>query len=163
MNAVRVVVSGGLAGLLIHLAFARADEVKVPLKDVPKVVLDSIKAKFPRAELTEATKEIEDGKTTYEIALKDGGHAVDVAATADGKITEIETTIDAKALPAKVTAALTDKYPKATIKKAEEIVEINDGTETKCFEVVLMTTAEKSVEVKMSPDGKILKEEQGED
>ena len=62
-----------LAGLLIVWAFAGADKVKVPLKDVPKAVLDSIKEKFPRAELTEATKETEDGKTTYEIALKDGG------------------------------------------------------------------------------------------
>ena len=94
----------------------------MPLKDVPKAVLDSIKAKFPRAELTEATKETEDGKTTYEIALKDGGRAVELAATADGKITEIETTIDAKALPAQVTTALEAKYPIATIKKAEEIV-----------------------------------------
>jgi hypothetical protein len=163
MTFIRVVGSGGLAGLLILLAYARADEVKVPLKDVPKAVLDSIKAKFPRAELTEATKETEDGKTTYEIALKDGGRAVDVAATADGKITEIETAIDAKALPAKVTAALADKYPKATLKKAEEIVEIKNGTETKTFEVVVMTTAEKSVEVKLSPEGKILKEEQADD
>ncbi len=73
MNCVRVVGWRGLAVLLIVCAFARADEVKVPLKDVPKAVLDSIKEKFPRAELTEATKETEDGKTTYEIALKDGG------------------------------------------------------------------------------------------
>ena len=163
MNCVRVVGWRGLAVLLIVCAFARADKVKVPLKDVPKAVLDSIKEKFPRAELTEATKETEDGKTTYEIALKDGGRTVDVAATAAGKITEIETALDAKALPAKVRATLTDKYPKAIIKKAEEIIEIKDGTETKSFEVVVMTTAEKSVEVKMSPDGRILKEEEGED
>jgi Putative beta-lactamase-inhibitor-like, PepSY-like len=163
MSFVRVVGYRGLAGLVILCAFARADEVKVPLKDLPKAVLDSIKAKFPRAELTEATKETEDGRTTYEIALKDGGRAVDVAVTEDGKITEIETTIDAKALPAKVTAALTEKYPKGTIKKAEEIVEIRNGTETKSFEVVVMTAAEKSIEVKLSPEGKILKEEQDDD
>jgi hypothetical protein len=42
MTFIRVVGSGGLAGLLILLAYARADEVKVPLKDVPKAVLDSI-------------------------------------------------------------------------------------------------------------------------
>jgi hypothetical protein len=163
MNFVRFVGCQVLAGLLILCVYIRADEVKVPLQDVPKAVLDLIKAKFPRAELSEATKETEDGKTTYEIALKDGGRAVDIAATAAGKITEIETTIDAKALPAKVTATLANKYPKATIKKAEEIIEIKDGTETKSFEVVVMTTAAKSVEVKMSPEGKILKEEAGDD
>jgi Putative beta-lactamase-inhibitor-like, PepSY-like len=158
MRFICVVGSGGLASLLILSAFAGADEVKVPLKDVPKAVLDSVKAKFPRGELTGAVKESEDGKTTYEIALKDGGRAVDLAATADGKITEIETTIDAKALPAKVTSALGTKYPKATIKKAEEIVEIKDGKETKSFEVIVMTTAEKSLEVKVTPEGKILAE-----
>jgi Putative beta-lactamase-inhibitor-like, PepSY-like len=149
--------------VLVLWSLAGADEVKVPLKDVPKAVLDSVKAKFPRAELTDATKESEDGKTTYEIALKDGGRAVDLSATADGTITEIETAIDASTLPAKVTSALEAKYPLATIKKAEEIIEIKDGKETKSFEVIVATTAKKSLEVKVSPEGKILKEEQDDE
>ena len=163
MRVVRTVGGGALASLLIIWAFAGAGEVKVPLKDVPKAVLDAVKERFPRAELTQATKESEDGKTTYEIALKDRGRSVDLSATADGKITEIETAIDAKALPAKVTSALAAKYPDGTIKKAEEIVEIEDGKETKSFEVIVTTTAKKSLEVKLSPDGKILKKEQDEE
>lgn len=163
MRVIRVVGGGGLACLLMLFAIVRADEVKVALKDVPKAVIDAVKAKFPQAELGEASKETENGKTTYEIALKDRGRAVDLSATAEGKITEIETTIEAKSLPAKVAAALDAKYPKATMKKAEEIVEIDDGKETKSFEVILVTTAKKSVEVKLSPEGKILHEEDSED
>jgi hypothetical protein len=159
MNFVRVVGSGAIAGLMILSGLACADEVKVPLKDVPQAVVKSIKARFPRAELTEATKEVEDGKTTYEIALKNDGRAVDLSLGTDGKITEIEATIDAGALPAKVTSALQAKYPKSTIKKAEEIVEIKEGKETKSYEVIVITTAGKSHEVKVSPEGKILKEE----
>jgi hypothetical protein len=160
MKFVRVVGSRLLAGLFVLTAIARADEVKVPLKDVPKAVLDSITARFPRAKLTDATKESDGNKTTYEIVLKVQGRVVELAATADGKITEIETTIEPKALPARVTAAIEAKFPKSTIKKAEEIVAINDGKETKSFEVILVTTAAKSLEVKVSPEGKILKEEQ---
>jgi hypothetical protein len=163
MTFIRVVGTRLLAGIFVLTAIARADEVKVPLKDVPKAVLDSIKARLPRAELTDATKESEDNKTTYEIVLKDRGRVVELTATADGRITEIETTIEPKALPAQVTAAVEAKFPKSTIKKAEEIVAINDSKETKSFEVIVVTTAAKSLEVKVSPEGKILKEEQDVD
>jgi hypothetical protein len=160
MMRIAAAVTVASLGLLVAASSGRADEEKVALKDVPKAVLDAIKAKFPGAELTEAAKETEDGKTTYEVALKDkAGKAVDVAATAEGKITEIETTIAAKDLPKAVVSAIDAKYPKATVKKAEEIVAIDGDKETKSFEVVLTTADKKTLEVKLSPEGKALEEE----
>jgi hypothetical protein len=147
-----------LMGLLACISVACADEVKVELKDVPKAALDAVKVKFPKAELTGAVKETEEGKTTYEIALKDKGQKIDVALTADGKITEIETEIAAKDLPDAVSSAIESKYPKATIRKAEQITEIDGAKELKNYEVVVVTEAKKSLEVKVSPEGKILKE-----
>ncbi|MFI5455228.1 MAG: PepSY-like domain-containing protein [Isosphaerales bacterium] len=161
MRSIPFARAGVLVGLLAFVSVAVADEVKIELKDVPKAVLDAVKAKFPKAELTGATKETEEGKTTYEIALKDKGQKVDVALTADGKITEIETEIAARDLPEAVSSALEAKYPKATIKKAELITEIDGAKESKNYEVVVVTEAKKSLEVKVSPEGKILKEDGG--
>jgi hypothetical protein len=152
-----------LAGLFAFISVVGAGEEKVPLKDVPKAVLDAVKAKFPMAELTEAVKETEEGKTIFEIALKDKGRKLDVSATAEGKITEIEQEIAAKDLPGAVSSALVAKYPKATIQKAERITQIDGAKESKNYEVVLVTEGKKTLEVKVSPDGKIFKEEEGDD
>lgn len=137
----------------------RADEEKVALKDVPKAVLDAVKAKFPKAELTEAAKETEDGKTTYEVALKNDGHKVEVGLTAEGTIQEIETEVAVKDLPKAVSAAVTAKYPDSTFKKAESITRFEAGKESKNYEVVVATKTKKSVEVTVSPEGKVVKTE----
>ncbi len=163
MRSIPLARAGVLVALFALISAAVADEVKVELKDVPKAVLDAVKDKFPHAELVEAARETEEGKTTFEIALKDKGQKVEVGVTAAGKITEIETEIGRTDLPAAVSAAVLAKYPKATIKKAEQITEIDGAKQSKNYEVVVVTEAKKSVEVKVSPEGKILKEESGED
>lgn len=160
MMKVAAVVALGLVGFV---SAARADEEKLALKDVPKAVLDAVKAKFPAAELKEASKEVEEGKTTYEVSLEDKGKAVDVALTAEGKIVEIETEVAAGDLPKAVASAIAAKYPKATLKQAEEIVEFEGGKETRSFEILLVTVAKKTVEVELAPDGKIIEEEEEDD
>ena len=152
-----------LASLLALAPSARADEVKVPLKDVPKAILDAVKAEFPRGELKGAEKETEDGKTTFEVSLKDGGHAVDVSLKDDGTILEVEKEVAAGDLPAAVAAALKAKYPAATIKKAEEIVKHEAGKKARSYEAIMATGKETRVEVKLSTEGKVLAEAKVED
>lgn len=152
-----------LASLTAFSTAALSDEEKIALKDVPKAVLDAVKAKFPKAEIKGAEKEVEDGKTTYEIAIEDDERDIDVALRADGKIVEIEKEVAAKDLPKAVADALAAKYPKAKIKKAEELVEFEDGEEEKSFEVVVEESGAKSVEVKITPDGKIVKHDEEDD
>ena len=152
--------AGVLLGLVSFVAIVRADEEKIPLKDVPKAVLDALKAKFPAGEMKGAGKETEDDETIYEITLVDRGKHIDVSVDEEGEIEEVETEIAAGDLPKPVAESLHAKYPEATIRKAEEIVEIEDGEETKSFEVVVVTGAKKTFEVKLSPGGKILTEEE---
>ncbi|HEV3162452.1 MAG TPA: PepSY-like domain-containing protein [Isosphaeraceae bacterium] len=162
-----IIVAGAGLVLLAIGSNIHADEQKVALKDVPKVVLDAVKAKFPGAELTGAEKETEDGKTSYEVSLKQGGQNIDVGISAEGKITEIEKEIATKDVPAAVTTAVGAKYPNSMLKKAEEIIKIEGGKETKNYEVIVVTAAKKTIEVVVSPQGKILEEEgkagEGED
>jgi uncharacterized membrane protein YkoI len=128
----------------------------VDLDKVPKAVTDAVKARFPDAELKEASKETEDGKTIYEVAIKNKGQKLEASFTPEGKLVEIEKTIDAKDLPKAVTDALEAKYPKATIKKAEEVTK---GDDSVGYEVVITTTDKKTFEIELDAKGKILEEE----
>jgi hypothetical protein len=149
----------GLLVVAITGLVVRADdekEEKVPLDKLPKAVVEAVKAKFPKAELVSAEKEKEDGKTVYEVAIKNEGQNIEVTVTPEGKIIEIEKEIALKDVPKAVSEALEKKYPKATVKKVEEIIK-NDKTEG--YEFLLVTADKKTVEVKFSPEGKVLNEE----
>lgn len=134
-----------------------ADEVKVPLDKVPGKVIDAIKAKFPSAELTGAEKDVEDGKTTYEVALTYKESKYEVGVTEEGKIIEVEKTIPVADLPKAVTAAVNKKYPEGKLKSAEEIT----ADEKINYEVVVVN-GDKTLEMLIDPKGKVLKDESDE-
>jgi len=153
-------------GLAIATGSVFADEDTIKVEDLPKAVRSAVKKKFPEGKLVSAAKEEEDGKTVFEVVVEDDGEKTDVAVSAKGKLLEIEKTIDADKLPGEVSAAIAKKYPKAKIKKAEKVIQFEDeegdedeDEEEKFFEVVLAIEGKGSFEVKVSPKGKILKNE----
>ena len=105
----------------------RADEEKIAFEKLPAAVKKTIKRKFPKAEIEGASKEVEDGTTTYEVELEIKDRSVDVALKADGTILEIEREVPVDELPKAVKKALAARYPKAKIEKVEEIVKGEDG------------------------------------
>jgi uncharacterized membrane protein YkoI len=140
---------------------ARAQEEKVPLDKVPKAVHDTIKKRFPKAEVNSASKEAEDGKTVYEIQLTDAGHKCDVTVTPEGKLVSIEKTVAEKDLPAKTAATLKAKWPGAKYEIIEEVTHVKDGKESMDYYEVLMTTADKKkLEACVDADGKVVKPEE---
>jgi uncharacterized membrane protein YkoI len=136
-------------------ASGRADEEKVPLDKVPKAVMDAVKKRFPNAKIMGAEKEVEDGKTSYEVAIKNKDQNIDVILTPEGKIVALEAEIPAKDLPKEVVAAMDKKYPKATVKKVEEITKDDKIS----YEILLVTADMKTFETTFDPKGKILEEE----
>jgi uncharacterized membrane protein YkoI len=152
-----------LAVVVLFVPAFRAEdekEEKVPLDKLPKAVVEAVKAKFKGATLVSAEKEKEDGKTVYEVNLKHKGHTIEVTVTPEGKIVSVEKTIAAKDLPEAVAAALKKNYPKATIKKVEELSKDDKVTG---YEVLLVTAGKKTVEVVIDPSGKITKTEKKEE
>ncbi len=145
-------VASVVLGALVGAAWA--DEEKVSLDKVPKAVLDAVKDKFKDAELVSAQTEKEDGKLVYEINIKHKGHKMEISVTPKGKIVSIETTIAVQDLPKAVAKAIDSKYPKAAIKRAEEI---RQG-EKVSYEVLLVTV-DKKIEVVLDSSGKVVKEE----
>ena len=140
-------------------AVAGADEEKVPLDKVPPAVTKAVRAKFPGATIKQAEKEVDDGKTIYEIGLEHAGSKIDVSLKEDGTIVSIEKEIAAADLPKPVRDAIKGKYPAGTIKKAEDVTE--NGK--RVFEVIL-NVGDKQREVVLDPSGKIVEDEDaGED
>ena len=144
-----------LVGVLACVAVQadEAKEEKIPLDKVPKAVLKAVKAKFKDAKLVGAETEKANGKLVYEINIKHKDDTIEVIVTPEGKILACEKAIAVKDLPAAVRKAIKDKYPKADIKKAEEVSEDDKVT----YEVVLSIDKQRR-EVLLDPSGKILKD-----
>ena len=142
-------------GLSAIVTLSRADEVKIPLDQVPAVVMKAVKDKYPKAEVKGAEKDDSDGKVMYELNLEENGQKIDVSVKPDGTIASAEKVIEIKDLPKKVSDAVKAKYPKATLKSAEEV--IADGKTS--YEVVI-DVEKKTREVVLDPDGKILDDEE---
>src|SRR5262249_22500163 len=146
--------------LLVMVSVSRAansDE-----KEIPKKVMDALKAKFPKAEITKWTKEKEGNDVVYDIEFKQEGRKFEADIKEDGTILNWEKEIAAKDLPEAVKKAVDKKYPNAKLKEIMEVTEVK-GKEEKLegYEIVLETADKKEVEVMVAPDGKIL-EDSGE-
>ena len=148
-------VGGAVLVSLLVLTAGRADEKKIPLDKLPRAVADAVKAKYPGAELVGAEEETENGQTVYEVAIKDKGQKIEVTFKPDGTLVSVEKEIAVKDLPRAVADALDAKYPKATVKKAEEETEGAKVT----YEVLLVTADKKTLEVTFDATGKVLEEE----
>ncbi len=146
-----------ITGISLVNGCAEAGEEKIPLDKLPKAVVEAVKKRFPKAELTAAAKETVDKKTEYEVILKNEGQKIDVTLTPEGIILGMEKEISAKDLPKAVTKTLKKSYPKAAYKKVEEVIKVKDDKETLAFYEVLLETADKkTMEVKIEADGKLL-------
>ncbi len=145
--------------LLIGAAAVGADEEKVPLDKIPKAVMDALSAKFPKAKIDKCTKAKEGDDVVYDIEFKEGDRKCEADITENGTYINYEKAIEAKDLPKAVQEAIEKQYPKATRKEIMEETEVK-GKEEKlsAYEVVLETADKKEVEVRVSPEGKILED-----
>jgi hypothetical protein len=146
-----------LLGLSVMAAAARAGEEKISPDKLPAAVKKAVKKKFPEAEIRGAAKEVEGGKTTFEVEMTVEGRMVDIAVSPKGKILEVEKEVPVAKLPKAVKKALKKKYPGAEIEKAETVTKGEDGPVR--YEVVI------KAEVVLTAKGKVVqaKEEDEED
>jgi uncharacterized membrane protein YkoI len=134
---------------------AGADEEKVPLGKVPQAVLDSVRAKFPDAKLKGAEKEIENGATLYEVEVTQKGENYEITLKPDGSVVAIERVIPATALPRAVAKTVKERWPKAQIKKVEEITK----GEAVSYEVAITIPRQggtMKAEITLDAQGKVL-------
>src|SRR5262245_34280924 len=157
-----VVLTGLLAlGSVVH-AQDKKDKDKLDLDKIPKKVMDTLKAKFPKAEIHKWTMEKEGDDVIYDIEFKQGKQKFEADIKEDGTLLNWEKEIEAKDLPEAVKKTLDKRYPKATLKEIMEITEVKNKKEVlEGYEIVLETADKKEVEITIAPDGKVL-EDSGE-
>jgi uncharacterized membrane protein YkoI len=152
----------GLAAFALVAAIALADDKaeKIPPDKLPAKIADAIKGRFPKAEITSAEKEKEDGKIVYDIELKSEGRKYEMDILEDGTIIEIEKEVDVNKLPEGATKTIEDKYPKCKILEAMEVNKVEGKKETPIhYEVTIETAEKKKKEVILALDGKSVKDE----
>ena len=126
---------------------------------IPGAVMDALHAKFPKAKIDTCTKAKEGDDVVYDIEFKQDGRKCEADITEKGTYINYEKAIEAHTLPKAVRNAIDQRYPKSTMKEIMEETEVK-GKEEKlsAYEVVLVTADKKDVEVRVSPDGKILED-----
>lgn len=144
-----------LAGLLVLVSAGHAQEKKDSDK-IPKKVMDTLKAKFPKAEIDKWTKEKEGNDVVYDIEFKQEGRRFEADIKEDGTLVNWEREVKASDVPGAAKKAVDKKYPKSTWKVVMEVIDVKDGKDTPGgFEITLETADKKEVEVVVTADGKI--------
>jgi hypothetical protein len=129
-----------------------ADEDIKP-SELPSVVTNALKAKFPKAEIKSAEKGEEDGKPIFEVAINNDRHDIDVTLSTKGEILSFEKTLKTNEQPKAMKRSLNAKYPHASVQVIEEVWEHGKLTG---YEGIIITPDKKKVEVTFDPKGKLI-------
>jgi hypothetical protein len=130
------------------------------LDKIPRQVMDTLQAKFPKAEIDKWTREREGAIVVYDFEFKQEGRKFEADIKEDGTIHNWEREIAAKDLPDAVKKAVEMKYPNAVLKEILAITAVKGGKDAlEGYEIVLETADKKVVEVTIAPDGKTLEDE----
>jgi hypothetical protein len=127
--------------------------------EIPQVVMDALKAKFPDAVIEKWTKEKEGEVVLYDVEFQQLGHKFEADIKEDGSIHNWEQAVIAEELPDVVRQAAEKAYPNATFKEVMMITAVQDGQDSlEGYEIVLQTADEKEVEITIAPDGTMLED-----
>ena len=138
--------------VLLTLIFALsigAQEKTINKNQVPAAVLDSFAKAYPKATAKRYAKEIENGKTYYEIESKEGTISRDLLFEPDGKIAEIEESVPYDSLPSAIKDTVSAKYGKSAFVSAEKITHPGKPL---TYGLVLKVKSKKR-EMEFNPDG----------
>lgn len=145
-------------GLLLAMPAPGAQD-KPDLDKIPKKVMDTLKARFPNAEIHKWTREQEGDTVLYDIEFRQEGRKFEADIRESGAFHNWEREIAAEDLPETVRKAVEGRYPRAVLKEIMAIAAVTDGKEVlEGYEIVMETADRKEAEVTVAPDGKILQD-----
>ena len=142
-----------IVSLTISLAAFADGEKKMQVKNLPPAVQATVKEQSKGAIIRGLAKEKEKGKTVYELELKVDGHNKDMMIDESGKIISVEEQVELNTLPTAIQTTIIKQAGKGKIVTIESLTE--SGTLIG-YEAVIKTGG-KSREVKVSPEGKLMK------
>ncbi len=140
------------------LAAPEPDDDRIALSQVPAPVLKIVQKALPALRLSHAYKELDEGKTIYEVCGKDEQNRdVEVEITGRGVILGVETTIAAKEVPKVVIEALRAKARSIHFDSAEVVTR---NGQVIAYEFEGENAQGDEVEVTVSPDGRTVEIEE---
>jgi hypothetical protein len=143
--------------LLFALAFAalslNAEDTKIKRSDLPAPVQQAIGRISEGARIVGYAKEVENGKTFYEIEMKTGNLTKDVTLDDAGKIVAVEQEVTLASLPPAVKDGIAKAAGTAKIVKVESITKGSTMT----YEAALK--GGKLKEIVVDKDGKLVSKE----
>jgi uncharacterized membrane protein YkoI len=128
-----------------------AQETKIQLKDLPQAVQKAAQQEQANgATLKGFAKEVEDGKTFYEVETAVKGHTRDLLYDASGQLVEVEEEIASSAVPPAAMKALASH---GTVTKVETVTK----GKVVAYEAVVKMKSGKSMEVAVDAQGNSVK------
>ena len=140
-------------GVVIFAPALIAAETKVKMADLPPAVQNAVKEQTKNATLVGVSKEVEKGKTMYEVETKVNGKGRDLMLDSAGAVVSVEEEVDLGSIPAAAKAAIEKKVAGGKITKVETVTE---GS-TVFYEAAIKTKGGKNNEVKVNADGSVHK------
>jgi uncharacterized membrane protein YkoI len=141
-NVFASVVFGAIAATVV----VTAQETKVKKKDLPAAVQQAMEREVQGATVKGFAKEIEGGKTFYEVETIKAGHSRDILFDPNGQVVEVEEEVALDTLPAAVKDAL------SAAGKVTKVESVTKG-QTVVYEGHIVKAGKRS-EVKVTADGK---------
>ncbi len=142
-----------LAALLLATS-VDAQEQSIKRKDVPKAILAAFEKTYSKVKIKGYTKEVDDGKTVYELESVEGAVNRDITYMADGSIVSIEESLPVSELPDVIRSASEKQHPNSKISGCEKVTK---GAVMK-YELVV-TTGKQKHELVLNPDVTVAKTE----
>ncbi len=136
----------------LSLATAFAGESAVKMKDLPPAVQKTVQEQTKGAQIKGLSKEVEKGKTMYEVETVVNGKSRDLLIDLSGALVSVEELVAIDAIPAAAKAALEKLAAGGKIKSVESVTK----GQTVTYEAVIVKGLKKS-EVVVAADGSVQK------
>jgi Na+-transporting NADH:ubiquinone oxidoreductase subunit NqrC len=107
----------------VLLAPALVADTKIKMEDLPKAVQDAAREQTKGATIVGVAKEVEKGKTMYEVETKVNGLGRDLLFDANGKLVTVEEETTLDKIPAAAKAAIEKKAGTGKITKVETVTQ----------------------------------------
>jgi len=143
-----------ILAMVASFATALASEQAVTFKDLPPAVQRTVEEQSKGAVIRGFSKEVEGGKTVYEVQMKVNGRGKDISMNASGAILEVEEEVALEDVPGAARAAIEKAASGGQITKVERV----SGGKRTAYEAHFRKDGKRR-EVSVSADGRELPED----
>lgn len=157
MHLIRAIaVASAALPLIVVVAHGQESETRIRRNQLPAAVERTVATQSTGATIKGFSREVEGGKTYYEVELALNGRTRDVLMDADGVVVEVETQVDIDSLPAAVRTALKARAGQGQITSVESLTKKGQLV---AYEAHVKTGSKRS-EIQVGPSGETLDHEE---